>query len=269
MRESERRCGRERYSIPDPARNRLPVEPAPAPLPEPLAAPSSPPLRTRVVGAVVAIAVVASVLGGAALGHDIAGLGVAVVVGLAWALTRRGETPSPLGRPRGGWRRMLGRGVAWGAGLQVVSTFAVEPLAAALFGAPPDLSAFAYLRGDPSALAAMLGVTWGLVVWIEEGLFRATVLPALGAALGLASISGAAADRRASVRRALAIGLAAAGFALAHVYQGASGVLATGIAGVALGVLFAREDGRLWAPVVAHGTANTLALVALYAGWGT
>ncbi len=115
----------------------------------------------------------------------------------------------------------------------------------------------------------MLGVTWGLVVWIEEGLFRATLIPAIVAALGLASVPGAC-DRSpcVSLLRALAIGLAAAGFALAHVYQGASGVVATGVAGVALGVLFAREGGRLWAPVVAHGTANTLALVALYAGWG-
>ena len=65
-----------------------------------------------------------------------------------------------------------------------------------------------------------------------------------------------------------AVVLAAVGFALAHGYQGATGVVATGVAGLVLGALAVREQGRLWAPMVAHGTANTLALVALYFGYG-
>lgn len=209
-------------------------------------------------------------MGGAAVGQDAGGLGVALATASAWGLAqglarfRREGTwgvPQALSRPCGGWLRMLGRGALWGIALQILSTAAVEPLLTALTGEGADLGAFAHLNGNAGALASMLLVTWGLVVWIEEGLFRAVLIPTLSVALGASFVS-----RTRTVW--VAVVLAAVGFALAHVYQGATGVGATGVAGAVLGVLFVREGGRLWAGAVAHGVANTLALVALYLGWG-
>ena len=209
----------------------------------------------------------AGVVGGAATGQEVAGLAVAVVAALAWVAVQvwtrpptgsgRGRrVPTALSRPIDGWPRTLARGVVWGVGLQALSTFVVEPLTTRITGSPVDLGAFDYVTGDPAALALMLALTWGLVVWVEEGLFRA--VPD-----GLAPASGPTARTR-----WIAVVVGAAGFALAHAYQGATGVVATGVAGLVLGALFVREEGRLWAPMVAHGTANTLALVALYFGVG-
>ncbi len=255
--------------VPPPA-SRPPVEPAPVLPSGPVPDTSSPPLRTRVAAMGVAVVLVGAVVGGAAVGQAAAGLGVALAVAAAWALAqgfarrhREGAwgVPHALARPSGGWLRMLGRGVVWGIGLQILSTIVVEPLLTALTGEAADLGAFASLDGDAGALASMLLVTWGLVVWIEEGLFRAVLIPALATALGARVVS-----RTPAVW--IAVVLAAAGFSLAHVYQGATGVGATGVAGAVLGVLFVREGGRLWAGAVAHGVANTLALVALYLGWG-
>ena len=246
------------------------MEPTAVPPSGPVSDTSSPPLRTRVAALGVAVVLVGAVVGGAAVGQDAAGLGVALAVAAAWGLAkgldrfrREGAwgVPRALTSPDGGWLRMLGRGVVWGIGLQILSTAAVEPLLTALTGEAADLGAFASLNGDAGALLSMLLVTWGLVVWIDEGLFRAVLIPAFTTALGARIV-----PRTRVVW--VAVVLAAVGFALAHVYQGATGVGATGVAGAVLGVLFVREGGRLWAGAVAHGVANTLALVALYAGWG-
>lgn len=199
------------------------------------------------------------------MGEEVVGLGVALVAALAWALWRwqQGERQRPRAfqAPVDGWGRTLARGVVWGVGLQAISTFAVEPLVTRITGQPVDLGAFDYIAGDAAALAWMLAFTWGVVVWVEEGLFRAVLIPALSD--GIALRSGP--SRRTAW---LAVVLAALGFAVAHAYQGATGVAATGVAGLVLGALYVRENGRLWAPMVAHGTANTLALVALYHGVG-
>ena len=40
-------------------------------------------------------------------------------------------------------------------------------------------------------------------------------------------------------------------FGLGHSYQGASGILRTGLAGIAFGVLFV-ISGSIWLPIVAH-----------------
>ncbi len=199
------------------------------------------------------------------MGDEIAGLGFALAAALAWTLVRWQQggrrVPRAFRAPVDGWGRTLGRGVVWGVGLQAVSTFAVEPLVTRVTGRPVDLGAFEYIVGDAAALAWMLAFTWGVVVWVEEGLFRAVLIPALTDALTPRSGS--------SPRTAwLAVVLGAAGFAVAHAYQGATGIVAAGVAGLVLGALYVRDDGRLWAPMVAHGTANTLALVALYHGVG-
>jgi membrane protease YdiL (CAAX protease family) len=54
-------------------------------------------------------------------------------------------------------------------------------------------------------------------------------------------------------------------FGLAHAYQGATGILVTGVLGLVFGLLYLRSKS-LWPLVIAHGLIDTLSLVALYAG---
>jgi membrane protease YdiL (CAAX protease family) len=55
----------------------------------------------------------------------------------------------------------------------------------------------------------------------------------------------------------IAVAASSVAFGLAHTYQGASGVLRTGIAGLALGILYV-VSGSIWLPILAHFLADAL-----------
>ena len=54
-----------------------------------------------------------------------------------------------------------------------------------------------------------------------------------------------------------AVVVSSVAFGLAHTYQGPSGVLRTGIAGLALGILYV-VSGSIWLPILAHFLADAL-----------
>ena len=45
------------------------------------------------------------------------------------------------------------------------------------------------------------------------------------------------------------------GFGLAHVYQGAIGIIDEGVMGLVLGLIYLSTDRNLSVPILAHGTA--------------
>ena len=55
-------------------------------------------------------------------------------------------------------------------------------------------------------------------------------------------------------------------FGLGHGYQGAAGVIDTGLFGLLFGVLYLFAGRNLWIPVIAHGVADTTAFALLYFG---
>ena len=55
-------------------------------------------------------------------------------------------------------------------------------------------------------------------------------------------------------------------FALAHGYQGVSGVLMVFAVGVIFGFVFLRCGRNLWPVIVAHGLVDTVGITAMYLG---
>jgi membrane protease YdiL (CAAX protease family) len=57
-----------------------------------------------------------------------------------------------------------------------------------------------------------------------------------------------------------------AGFGLAHLYQGVSGVVETTWAGLLLGALYLATGRNLLAPMIAHFVSNTIDFTLIYLG---
>jgi membrane protease YdiL (CAAX protease family) len=55
-------------------------------------------------------------------------------------------------------------------------------------------------------------------------------------------------------------------FGLGHAYQGAVGMLLVTYSGLIYGLLYILGKRNLWYTIIAHGTADTIAFLALYTG---
>lgn len=121
--------------------------------------------------------------------------------------------------------------------------------------AAPDLRRLGELHGNLPRLFMVLTVAWTSAAFGEELLFRGFFLTRLERALG--------GTQRATVIAVIGQALA---FGLAHAYQGPTGMLTSGSIGLVFGIAYAR--GRnFWPVIVAHGIIDSVALIALYAGF--
>lgn len=57
-----------------------------------------------------------------------------------------------------------------------------------------------------------------------------------------------------------------AAFGLAHSYQGVTGIIEEGFAGVLLGVMYLGTGKNLSVPIIAHGISDTLDLLLIFLG---
>jgi len=184
--------------------------------------------------------------------------GTPVLVALgALSLWLRGEGARGVGLRRAspGWRRVVVLGLAAGIGYQLLSLYVVEPLTARFIGRLPDVSMFAALKGNVSLLVLYLATSCTLAGFGEEFVYRGYLLNRIAQVLG-------------GGRRAWVAGLVVTTvlFGLGHGYQGASGVIDTGLFGLLFGVLYVYGGRNLWVPVIAHGVADTTAFALLFFG---
>jgi hypothetical protein len=154
-----------------------------------------------------------------------------------------------------GWRRLVAIGVATGCAMWLLEFFVTMPLLQRILGYWPDLSTFDELPGSIELLLVYLALNWVLAAFGEEMVWRGYALPRVAQFCG----SGA---------RAWIIALVTvnAGFGLAHVYQGLSGVIQATVAGVLLGVLYLATGRNLVVPIVAHGVSNSIDFTVMYLG---
>lgn len=174
----------------------------------------------------------------------------------ALSLWLRGEGPRGVGLRRDpGWWRLALIGVTVGVGYQFLSLYLVEPLTARLIGRLPDVSMFASLKGNVRLVLFYLAISWTLAAFGEEFVYRGYLLNRV-------------AQLRGGGRRAwlVSLGATAVVFGLGHVYQGAAGVIDTGLFGLLFGVLYVLAGRNLWVAVIAHGVADTTAFVLLFFG---
>jgi membrane protease YdiL (CAAX protease family) len=134
--------------------------------------------------------------------------------------------------------------------------YLVEPLIARLTtGEVPDVSMFASLVGDEVQLLFWLVMSWTLAAFLEEMVYRGWITARIAEVGGLSTNAWV-----------IAILLSSVLFGFAHLYQGTSGVITTGLSGLLFGVAYLASGRNLWCPIIAHGLTDTIGFVMIYAG---
>lgn len=146
-------------------------------------------------------------------------------------------------------------GIAAGLGVVLVFGLIVEPVIERLTGSSVDLAALEGIEGDLGAflLLLALGLLFGGIV--EEVIFRGYVV-----GWGTALFGARAAP--------WLVLLSAVVFGVSHLYQGVAGMFATGLVGLAFGLLYLWMNCRLLPVIVAHMTVNAYGITMLYLGFG-
>lgn len=152
-------------------------------------------------------------------------------------------------------RRIVFLGIGGGILLQFLSLHVLEPLLAKLTGHLPDLSQFSALKGNIQFLLMWLAISWTVAAFGEEIVYRGYLMNRVTDLIG-------------KTRSAWAVSLflSAILFGLIHYYQGLSGMLATGISGLVFGILYLTTGRNLWAPILAHGTYDTVGFLLIFLG---
>lgn len=210
----------------------------------------------EIVGVIAAFLVTATLLG-PILGVPLAALTLYGGVLAGWGFLRlAGERWAGLGlRLPDDWRPVLIWSVATAAaGL----AFFLVVIGLQAAGLPPlDLSLLRDAVQDNPVmfLVTMVLVVWGSAAFAEELIFRGFVLDRFERIF-----SGAPGAAWWAV-------LAQAGlFALAHSYQGVTGLLYSGTVAVLFGAVYLARGRSLWIPILAHGFIDTIAVTLLFLG---
>lgn len=216
---------------------------------------AAPRFWTLPIGLATAVAVVGLL---SFLDSVIPPLGIPITLVAIFVLLRAaGEPWADLGLRRpASWPKTLGLAILCAAGLQALSTLVVLPLLRAI-GAPlPDLGRFAALEGNLPMLLTFLVVSWTTAGFGEEVIWRGFVMGRLARLFG-------------GERRAWIVALVATSviFGLLHLYQGITGVVLTGVAGLFLGLLYLAGGRNLWLPILTHALTDTSSFLVLYFGW--
>ncbi|HMF15526.1 MAG TPA: type II CAAX endopeptidase family protein [Gemmataceae bacterium] len=184
----------------------------------------------------------------------LAGIGVSLALA-SWMQWSRGGSWADLGLRGDVSRGRLLLTVLAAVGVLLVVNVLLGRLLAAL-GLSPDLSRFAFLRGNLPGLLLTLVVVWTVAAFGEEMLFRGVLMNALADLLRLR-----AGDR---IAWALALVVTSVVVGAGHAYYGPAGVIITGVLGAGFGLVYLVARRNLWAPILTHGLFDTVAFVVLY-----
>ena len=151
------------------------------------------------------------------------------------------------------WPRLLGTTLVYGLIIQWTFTIIIEPGLERLTGDAVDISTFDGVRGNFVNFLLLMGLGWIVGGFLEELTFRGFIVGRVRWLLG----SGGAATW-------VAVLVGAVPFGVAHLYQGLTGMIATGMIGFVLGAVYVRHGFNLWYAVFTHGFINTVGIITLY-----
>jgi len=161
-----------------------------------------------------------------------------------------------LSRPKSWWKTVALAVVA-AAILLLGSELLVEPLAHRIWPEPERVSNVieAGASGWRQALTSLL-IVWTFAAFGEELSYRGYLLTRAADALG-----------RSTLAYWIAMILVSLLFGFGHYYKGPSGVLDSTYSGLVLGAAYLVAGRNLWAPVLTHGIADTIAIFVVFMGW--
>lgn len=153
------------------------------------------------------------------------------------------------------WSRTLLVGAALGA-YQLPSLYVVEPTIARLTNSQlPDVTLFRPLVGDEMQLLFWLAISWTLAAFMEEMVYRGWLVARI-----------AELTRFAPSGWVVGVLLTSVAFGAAHLYQGLSGMIATGLSGLIFGLAYLASGRNLWCAILAHGLMDTVGFLMIYFG---
>jgi len=153
------------------------------------------------------------------------------------------------------WGATLAYGAAGGIDIELLELFVTQPLLVGLTGKQPDLEDFRPLTGNPKLFLLALVLAWVLAGFGEEMVYRGYLMNR-AASLGNC-------NRRAWIASLILVSTL---FALAHTYQGITGVIEAGIDGSLLGLMYLGTGRNLSVPIVAHGVQDTVDVLLIFLG---
>ena len=161
-----------------------------------------------------------------------------------------------LSRPQSWWRTVALAGTA-AVILLLGSELVVEPLAHRIWPEPEQVSNVieSGASGWRQALVGLL-IVWTFASFGEEMSYRGYLLTRAAEVLGRSELAYWAAMILVSVL-----------FGFGHFYKGPSGVFDSTYSGLVLGAAYLVASRNLWVAILAHGIADTVAVLVTFMGW--
>ena len=153
------------------------------------------------------------------------------------------------------WRATVGYGILGGFFTEPFEWLVTQPLLVRLTGEQPNLEDFRVLTGNLTLILIVIVLAWVQAGLGEEMVYRGYLMNRvadIGSRTGLAWI--------------ISLIFVSTLFALAHTYQGITGVIENGVAGLILGGMYLLCGRNLLVPVIAHSIGDTLSVILIYFG---
>lgn len=201
--------------------------------------------RPLVILLVILASMILTYFGGAA-GYF---LGIPVALAVLWAGRFKG---SDFGISKPDWIRSILYAVLLAVAIFLIIDILIQPFIEILYE-PIDLSQFDYLKGNLVNFLIFLAFMWIFAAIGEEFLYRGFFMKRLAMILGNSD--------KAWLLSALLISVL---FGLAHLYQGISGVISTGLVGFLLSLIFYKNRNNLVLIMLTHGFYDVIGLTLIY-----
>jgi uncharacterized protein len=183
--------------------------------------------------------------------------GPGAIAAFLWIVALLGigrQSPRLLGvsRPHAWWR-LIAYALLIAVFMHLVADYAIQPIAQWLTHKSPDVSQVGGFAGNWPKLALFLLISWLVGALLEETVFR-------GFMIGYGTMIFG--ER---YRWPLAL-FSSAVFGFSHLYQGAAGVILTGIVGFMLAAVFIISKKNLPLVMLAHGFVDTISMFQVFFG---